>query len=835
MNRKTRSLILKTLITAAIVVAVPLAFSPGNAFAATVYLGDGAKQNVNGGWDLPKQGTCPAGTAQGYTGIDTRPECVALRLNLVQASCVAPTYSWTTGGVCNDPVNTTQAACETATDRLWNPGTGICSIVMQGDDRNNLVCMQHGGTYSTVGTCTGAGSCLIAPTLPTGPRGCSPRIHPPAAVRAPATSACDATMRTPQYNGPRVRDAENTLYQGHKNMARKVAPTSPVVDLLATHGYPWGGPPFSCTSPLYEDEQNCEANGFHWNPTIYPSDDSGNVFDWPNGQATVGGNARDVAWIYGDWLAPLPRGIYKTTASTSQVCSDPRGTTANCVSTYGGTLINNAGASYSCGRCHTTGWTSDSSIQATKEPEKSFPGITWDRNSNAGFGVVNLSGGVLNDSNKYSSWDVWGISCNRCHNAVVDPALVTCYGFASSGACTTAGGVWSSRDSTCGSLPAAACSGGGLTILGGSAPVGMSSHHNNLTAPDSGGVCTDVRFTAIAQCNAAGAQAAWLTNCSVAGTCLNTAYTTSGACVAGGSTWTPITTSGACTTAGGTWNATTKLQRRRVLQQGNLQQSVLPECHRLRIATVETWTGYATTGRSATAVVAANSPAATDIVRCDRCRWQVDRQQHEPRPDHHPPLHGLPPAGDERHAVRQRVGHGRRLLDLESRQLLKVGPAHGTVAPVSHPHANMFLNSPHARFTGTFNQVATAKNGSGYGSFFMNDGEAANTGNGCTGCHDVHESIVEDSSPFPAIKEECTECHAGQYAMPLEQMLHPMGPGTPAENMATEPAEACEICHMPEAQHFFRINPSAVYSTYPASALSTTVNANTEPETTRTR
>src|SRR5512136_2258674 len=73
---------------------------------------------------------------------------------------------------------------------------------------------------------------------------------------------------------------------------------------------------------------------------------------------------------------------------------------------------------------------------------------------------------------------------------------------------------------------------------------------------------------------------------------------------------------------------------------------------------------------------------------------------------------------------------------------VKVGPAHGTVAPVSHPGGNMFLNSPHARFTGTFNQVATAKPYAGYNSYFMMDGEAANTGNGCTGCHDVHKSIV---------------------------------------------------------------------------------------------
>ena len=131
---------------------------------------------------------------------------------------------------------------------------------------------------------------------------------------------------------------------------------------------------------------------------------------------------------------------------------------------------------------------------------------------------------------------------------------------------------------------------------------------------------------------------------------------------------------------------------------------------------------------------------------------------------------------------------------------------------LSHPHANQFLNSPHAKFTGTFAQIPTGKFNYAmtgeYKSFYMTEGEAANTGNGCTGCHEVHTSIVTGDSPF---REECTECHAKD----LSSMMHSGGAGTPLEHMATDPMEACVSCHMPEGEHLFRINVDANYSTRP--------------------
>ncbi len=158
---------------------------------------------------------------------------------------------------------------------------------------------------------------------------------------------------------------------------------------------------------------------------------------------------------------------------------------------------------------------------------------------------------------------------------------------------------------------------------------------------------------------------------------------------------------------------------------------------------------------------------------------------------------------------------------------IKVGVYHSTLTFLSHWHGNQYLNSPHGKFAGNFAQIPTAKFGYGgpapiYTSHFMNDGEAANTGNGCTGCHEVHSSTVTGKEPF---REECTECHDKD----VNQIVHPTGLGTPIESK-NHPNKACESCHMPEGMHLFRINVDDAYSTIPQTALTGTQNANTAPD-----
>jgi PKD repeat protein len=761
MTTKRGTLMMKIPGMAVLALVALLAVGGSGAWAAVQYVGDGALQNLQGGWDLPAQGTCPADPSQA-----TRPDCLALRLNLVQAACVAPNYSWTTSGVCNDLINTTQLTCEAQPDRMWNSGTNVCAIVMKGDDRNNVTCAIHQGTWVTTGTCIGV---WVMPARTA--------YNPPLLTsNGPGDQCLRCHNSETQYNGPRVRDVENYLFHGHKNMARKV-----------TVNVPWGGPPFACTNPVYTDEEECEDHGGTWDPTVYPSDDTGNAIDWVTGRITVSSTPYDMTWIYGDWLSPLPRVIYKAPASSSQVCSDPRYTTANCVAN-GGSLYNNAGASYSCARCHTTGWTSDAAINGLKEPETSFPGITWDRNSNAGAGVVNLSGGVLNDPNKYASWDVYGIACSRCHSSAVDN--------------TSNGGVAPYNS-----------------------PTGMSSHHSNLTAADvasGAGYCTDPRFTAQAQCDAAGA--AWLTACSVAGVCSNPAYTTSGTCAANGGTWTKYDTSGACTGGGGTFYTSS-------CNLAGICNDLDPT-HNTQLLCEGAGGQWA---------------AASDIIRCldihefgkensvpayEAAVWTGSKTNRGQiitalcMGCHRQETSGVPYAN---------AGSGPGTYDTVNPGLnLKVGPAHSTVGFVSHPHGNQFLNSPHGLFTGTFSEIPLGKfnfAGTGlYKSFFQNDGEAANTGNGCTGCHDIHNSVVDATGPEPPIREECNECHAKN----LNLVMHPKGGGTPLEKMATEPMEACVDCHMPDGQHLFRIKADASYRTFPTGALTATVNANTSPDGTFT-
>ena len=88
MNQLTKKILENTGLCTVLALTALMLLSPGMAGAQVQMLGDGALQNSYGGFDLPAQGTCPADPT-----MTTRPLCVALRLNIVQASCVAPNYS----------------------------------------------------------------------------------------------------------------------------------------------------------------------------------------------------------------------------------------------------------------------------------------------------------------------------------------------------------------------------------------------------------------------------------------------------------------------------------------------------------------------------------------------------------------------------------------------------------------------------------------------------------------------------------------------------------------------------------------------------------------------
>ncbi len=937
------TLLMKTLVKGALALVVPLLLAGGTSWAVPQYLDDGALQNAQGGWNLPAQGSCPEASSA-----LTRPDCLAVRLTsyTTRGTCVPTgniTRSWSTG-VCNDTAhNADLATCENTLplgSRKFSAGSpNVCAIVMKGDDRNKAVCTAvYGGTWVT------AGACIPAWVMPDRTQ-YTPNLFSGAlsGPSGPGDQCLRCHNSVTEYNGPRVRDVEWFLRTGHKNMARKVTPAA------AGAGLPWAGPAYACSLPGFNDMTSCELHGGTWDAALvtYPSDDSADPIDWPNGkigfcsntayktQATCVAAAGTwtwytLKWIYGDWLSSLPRAIFAAppsfgNASSPNTCVDPRsglcslsqyitqatceanagvwtsnGTQAGCETNNGaGSWVAKPGASYSCGRCHTTGWTSDSVVNIAKEPEKSFSGIVWSRLGAPTDGKVDTAGAVAGDPNKSSSWDVWGISCTRCHNSVVENT---------SGVCTPPGtaAVQSSL------VTQALCEAAGGTWSAGppyAAPVGLSSHHNAMTSADasSGGYCSDMTLGSLTkeQCEFKGGT--WYAvNCSdpvwpSARQCLDTSgcsnhlsvFTTSALCTGGvcsantssatyatpadcatnGGFWyEPGTCSNpfyfsqaTCTAAGGAWAANTWNAKTPGTWNASSCSIGGGTCTAPQYVTSGDCTGHSGTW-SSSGSGSCSFPAYTTPSDCQShsgawsATWSDNLQCMDAGVCSDVTktnqiaclaVTGNTWTNGKWTGTRTRRGQmitsvcmnchrqetGGKPYDNASANpgteatvnpglYLKAGAAHGTFSFVSHPHGNQFLNSPHGQFTGTFNQIGTATYGNGYGSYFQNDGEAANTGNGCTGCHDVHKSVVEEAfEPAPgqegAIKEECTACHKKNLA----GLLHPGGVGTPLEEMESEPADACVSCHMPDGMHLYRIKADAGYTTFPTAAITATTAA----------
>jgi len=927
-TEKRGSVFIKALLTAVLALAACLVLVAGSARAAVQYLNDGAVQDAtSGAYDLPQSNAVlgggpggPANLGQGYCYPDvtklTRPECTALRYpyatsalctadatgygaasyspHTYQGVNVSPNVLSFSTGVCNYPdaagstsqaactalgkcsnvAYTTQATCVT-NGAIWSQlgvyTNGVCGLSMKGDDRNKVTCFNLGGTWVTTGICTGT---WVMPNSST--------YNPPLFTGTTSPGPGDQCLRChnsiTEWNVNRARDVNSFLLHGHKNMSRRVGlPLS--AQVVPGSAYPWSGPPFNCTNPLYTAPAACQANGAKWVPSTpaYPTDSTGHAIDWVLGNISVNSISRQLYWIYGGWGLDgpaLPGAIYSAPPSATHVCSNPLYTTQGSCTGAGANWVLNAGVSYSCARCHTTGWTSDAAIgpsggNLAKEPEKSFPGITWPHITDATTGVVNLADGVTGDPNNlYASWDLFGVSCTRCHSSAVENT-----------------------------------SNGGVPPY--SAATGQSSHHNALDTPDAGsGYCTDPRFTAQAQCTGNGG--VWMTACS------DGVSTTQAACQAiPGNTWfvsyctlpagytfpvwwTAIT--GVAINAAGTnyhvndvltvtqtgasngtvtvtsINSGTGAITGLVVTQGgalyrtgtNLATTVAPAGG--TGATVDiTSVGPASQGNCSnssftTAPTCVNTGHATwtnlwatDIDSCEDAggKWTGSKpiegqiitslcmQCHRQETGGLPYTNGtcsVNPATNTNQS--SCLSNGGAWTETGNGLPVRVGPSASTVSFGNHPQGNEELNSPHGLFTGKFSQIATGTVANGiYKSFFLSDGEAANTGNGCVGCHNIHKSVVQEANPdggalvtspagFGGAVEACNDCHHKN----LGTMLHPKGAGTPLASLGSDPTEACATCHMPGALHLFRINTDPNYSTFPAAALTANTNANTMPD-----
>jgi predicted CXXCH cytochrome family protein len=156
-----------------------------------------------------------------------------------------------------------------------------------------------------------------------------------------------------------------------------------------------------CTISLYTDPTNC-ANG-------------GGV--WLSG-------SKPLYYIYGGWMNATPRALYDGSY------------------TQGG---QKTAVSYSCGRCHTTGFTMDTAIRSAggvcsfvpgtgfvcRTPEVYFPGITWTPTNTTG--KIDLdpdgNGPAISSSwavNANTGQSLEGVQCERCHNSTFGhtPAII---------------------------------------------------------------------------------------------------------------------------------------------------------------------------------------------------------------------------------------------------------------------------------------------------------------------------------------------------------------------------------------------------------------------------
>jgi PKD repeat protein len=183
-----------------------------------------------------------------------------------------------------------------------------------------------------------------------------------------------------------------------------------------------------------------------------------------------------------------------------------------------------------------------------------------------------------------------------------------------------------------------------------------------------------------------------------------------------------------------------------------------------------------------------------------------------------------------------------------------------------HVLGNSFLNSPHARFTGTVAPNSMGKydiyGTTAYSSTFKgymcwqsitSTSPAKTKANGheitdkttceglygvgawrpdargnCTSCHDVHNSLFVQGQE--GLRKECESCHDNAtYAAAVGATATQVNPatinhltslGTPFDPAVA--SNSCEVCHMPKPtgadfpMHLWRINCDPAYSTFPS-------------------
>jgi predicted CXXCH cytochrome family protein len=359
MKHKTKLLLLAVMC----ILVLPLVFANGNAWAinpvtSSTYNPDAAIHDAtSGGWDLPSNFFC-VGPPASWDGTGATQSAVERDdLAAKGSNPVAPA---------TDCGSTNTNCCSTKNTAI--PAAVITAVKALTADQ----CIQYGYSYSSYsGSCSAAGWTTTDPDYVSGNTNIEPWY-----TDHKGCLRCHNTVYMATHDPSAAK--ETYLQGGHKNMLQK-ADGYPV-------GYPTGMNP---STPPYIGNS----------ATVLTTDAAGDAFNWASAglsgttpyNATytpAGGSAIPLYWVAG--------------------FSGLEGNWPHAIA--------DDGSSYSCGRCHATGWSSDANPNTAKEPEFSFPGVS-SSTSTAGHHGVYLGGSIATDTNKYASWDRWGIQCSRCHYA----------------------------------------------------------------------------------------------------------------------------------------------------------------------------------------------------------------------------------------------------------------------------------------------------------------------------------------------------------------------------------------------------------------------------------
>ncbi|MBI5098237.1 MAG: hypothetical protein HZB30_03225 [Nitrospirae bacterium] len=149
----------------------------------------------------------------------------------------------------------------------------------------------------------------------------------------------------------------------------------------------------------------------------YTADGSGNVFNWTNNTIDILGkcsnsstDSQSVCTGEGEWLSGS-KYLYYILGGWMVGPAVP-------MALYDGSYTQGTqktAVSYSCARCHTTGYTMDASVQTSnRNPEAMFQGISWTPSHTTGIVDFDPDG---NGPAIAGSWVMDGIQCERCHDA----------------------------------------------------------------------------------------------------------------------------------------------------------------------------------------------------------------------------------------------------------------------------------------------------------------------------------------------------------------------------------------------------------------------------------